>query len=71
MLPGNNDCSFPSEDVGIETQVVGGDVHPTMHQDVFLQSAGIITHQHLIGGNAREVFAEIITSLSVSWTQGI
>ena len=71
LLPRNDDCSFPSEDVGIKTQVVGGDIHSTMHQNIFLESTGIITHQHLVGGNARKVFAKIITSLPVSWTQCI
>ena len=71
LLPRNDDCSFPSEDVGIKTQVVGGYIHPTMHQNILLESAGVIAHQDLIGGNAGKVLAEIITSLSVGWTQGV
>ena len=70
LFPRNYHSSLPSEDVRIEAEVVGGDVDPAMHEDVFLESAGVVTHQHFVGGNARKVFTEIIAPLTVVGAEG-
>lgn len=42
VLPFEHDVRLPAEDVGVETEVVLGDVQPTVQEDVFLHGARVI-----------------------------
>ena len=44
LLPGDDNCRLPAEDVGVEAQVVGGDIDTAMDQDVLLQGARVVAN---------------------------
>ena len=65
LLPGDGHRRLPAEDVGVEAQVVGGDVDTPMDQDVLLQGAGVVAYQHLVVREPWKVLLDLVTPLPV------